>query len=88
MGVIEAQRLRVHLGFQNVLEADVADIVMEMLPREGWDDIVRSGDLDRVTHELRFVRERLRGLTAGVWALGAIFCSTQVALFTLVAARV
>ena len=88
MAATEAQRMRVRQGFQKVMEADLADTIMEMLPREGWDDVVRRRDLEPIAQELGFIRERLRGLTAGVWALGAIICSTQVALFTVVATRV
>lgn len=89
MAVTEAQRLSVYQGFKNVLETEVADVIMEMLPREGWDDVVRRRDLDvvdaNIRQEIGHLNKRLSGLNASVWAFVAIISASQIAILSLLA---
>ncbi len=91
MSVTEAQRSKVYLGFRNVLEAEVADAVMELLPREGWEDVVRRPDLDMavtgISRELDHLGQRVRTLSVAMWTTATILSASQIAIFTLLATR-
>ena len=91
MSVTEAQRSKVYLGFRNVLEAEVADAVMELLPREGWEDVVRRSDLDvavtGISRELDHLGRRVRTLSVAMWTTATILSASQIAIFTLLATR-
>ena len=91
MSVTEAQRSKVYLGFRNVLEAEVADAVMELLPREGWEDVVRRSDLDvavtGISRELDHLGQRVRTLSVAMWTAATILSASQIAIFTLLATR-
>ena len=91
MSVTEAQRSKDYLGFRNVLEAEVADAVMELLPREGWEDVVRRSDLDvavtGISRELDHLGQRVRTLSVAMWTTATILSASQIAIFTLLATR-
>jgi RecA/RadA recombinase len=91
LSVTEAQRSKVYLGFRNVLEAEVADAVMELLPREGWEDVVRRSDLDvavtGISRELDHLGQRVRTLSVAMWTAATILSASQIAIFTLLATR-
>jgi len=91
LSVTEAQRSKVYLGFRNVLEAEVADAVMELLPREGWEDVVRRSDLDvavtGISCELDHLGQRVRTLSVAMWTTATILSASQIAIFTLLATR-
>jgi len=91
LSVTEAQRSKVYPGFRNVLEAEVADAVMELLPREGWEDVVRRSDLDvavtGISRELDHLGQRVRTLSVAMWTTATILSASQIAIFTLLATR-
>jgi hypothetical protein len=53
MAIDERTRRLVHSRLEDVLGAEVADAVMELLPPVGWGDIATRADLERFATELR-----------------------------------
>jgi len=93
MAIREDARFELHLKLRNVLGDKVADTLMEHLPPSGWGDVARKADLELVSSELRHlegvvsmrfshVDSRLRGIVAGMWAMGGIMCAFFVAVLT------
>lgn len=67
--------------------------IVEHLPPSGWGDVARKADLELVTSELRHLEgvvgmrfthidSRLRGIVAGMWAMGGIMSAFFVAILT------
>lgn len=59
MSVNETQRFEMYLEFRKLLGDDVTNTLMEHLPPEGWGDIARSRDLDRLSDRITHVDQRL-----------------------------
>lgn len=59
MGVTEADRLEMHLGLRHALGDSVANTVMEHLPPNGWGDVARVRDVDRVEERITRLEGRI-----------------------------
>ncbi len=97
MAIAEDARFEMHLKLRNVLGEKVADILMEHLPPSGWGDVARKADLESEIRHLRdsmeakfetmnmrfsHIDSRLRGIVAGMWAMGGIMSAFFVAILT------
>ena len=61
MAVDERQRRALHGKLETALGTEEAATMMDLLPRSGWDDVVRTRDLDQLRTELRADMTELRG---------------------------
>ena len=60
MALDERARHQLHRKLQELLGADSANTLMEMLPPVGWADVATKRDIDVVTSDLRQLEERLK----------------------------
>jgi hypothetical protein len=67
--------------------------LIEHLPPSGWIDVARKSDIDLLASEIRHLAQsvdtrfghvdtRLRGIVAGLWAMGGIMSASLVAILT------
>jgi hypothetical protein len=68
MAFDERTRRLVHSRLEDVLGAQVADAVMELLPPVGWGDIATRADLERFATELRAEMTELKSELRGEMA--------------------
>ena len=69
----EADRFKMHLGLRNTLGDDVADTLMEHLPPNGWGDVARLRDIERVEDTMKegfqSIRASMRVIVASMIAM-------------------
>jgi hypothetical protein len=93
MEISEHVRLEMHLKLRDVLGEKVGDMLMQHLPPSGWSDVARKSDVDLLSSEIRHLAQsidtrfthvdtRLRGIVAGLWAMGGIMSASLVAILT------
>ena len=80
MAITETQRFEMHLGLRTTVGDNVADILMEHLPPSGWGDVARKSDIEHLD-------SRIKGVIAGMWAMGSIMCAGFIGLFAVIATK-
>lgn len=64
MSVDEPVRLRLHRRLAELLNAELADAMMESMPPTRWDQLATKDDLERLEHLISAQGERLENLIA------------------------
>jgi hypothetical protein len=80
IAVTETQRFEMHASLRKLMGEEVANTMMEHLPPFGWADVARRSDIDRLD-------ARIDKLVAAMWAVGGIFTTCFIGLFTLIATK-
>ena len=80
MSVSERDRRDLHAALAGHIGDREADVLMDLLPREGWDDVVRRRDIEALRLEMQAGEARLsaafhRDMVRQTW----IFAGTVIA---------
>lgn len=85
MAVSATERTQLITALQLVLGDTMTNTLMEFLPPEGWADVARAPQLEKIEVRLEHLDSRMRGLVAGMWAMGSIMSAAFIAIFVLLA---